>query len=510
MKNKTDAKFASQGQRQSSMSYVEGMVPHTVAYAEDVNYFGYLIDDDLYSVCKEVLNLLAEYGVAPDANDFTQLVTTIKSKMAGSHLLTGLDYNSYTAAPTQNGNSISFPAFSVNFCTKGYYGDKLSDFTKVSVDAQTISASSSDATGVWYIYVTNHGVITKSQTAPTGDEGATKCLLGSVYVINPSGFQANSWKFTPWLQVTCVETRESPTAETKGGYLSATSGAGLAMGPLDIKMEGINFDANVQKPNILHIDAIPTFTYKFLYKGYNPAASASSSLDTTHIYNLTSASWESLNTATYGDKYMVMVPCITPTGQTLMIPAMSTKTGTVYDSLFDTPAEAASAVYGLKYVYNDHDGLEQTASRAIYLGFSLIVKVGATDLTNPENFAIAGMVPQALAGFTNAGGQTGGGAGAYIPMPEIQHPASTAVTLVNNASNVIIGNSTALTLTLPSPVVGKVNQLQVVYSPASGDVQPVFDTVAWWDDTPVFVDGKDYLVVIEYINGRWKAGYIGG
>ena len=510
MKNKTDAKFASQGQRQSTMSYVDGMIPHTVAYAEDVNYFGYLIDDDLYSVCKEVLNLLAEYGVAPDANDFTQLVTTIKSKMAGSHLLTGIDYDSYTTAPTQNGNSISFPAFSVNFCTKGYYGDKLSDFTKVSVDAQTISASSSDATGVWYIYVTNHGVITKSQTAPTGDESASKCLLGSVYVINPSGFQANSWKFTPWLQVTCVETRESPTAETKGGYLYPTSGTNMSMGPLDIKMEGINFDANTQKPNVLHLNEVQAFTYKFLYKGYNPSASALTALDTTHIYNLTDASWESLNVATYGDKYMVMVPCIAPTGQTLMIPAMSTKTGAVYDSLFDSASEAASAVYGLKYVYNDHDGLEQTASRAIYLGFSLVVKVGATDLTDPNNFAIVGMVPQALAGFTNAGGQTGGGTGSYIPMPEIVHPASTAVTLVNNASNVITGNSTALTLTLPSATAGIVNQLQVKYVPGVSDVQPVFNTVTWWDDVPVFVSGKEYLVIIEYINGGWKAGYIGG
>ena len=49
MKNKTDAKFASQGQRQSTIDYTTGMVPHTVAYAEDVNYMGYALDDDLYS-----------------------------------------------------------------------------------------------------------------------------------------------------------------------------------------------------------------------------------------------------------------------------------------------------------------------------------------------------------------------------------------------------------------------------------------------------------------------------
>lgn len=510
MKNKTDAKFASQGQRQSTLDYTTGMVPHTVAYAEDVNYMGFALDDDLYSACKEILNVLAAYGVSPDANDLTQLVTTIRTKMAGSHLLTGLDYDSYTTAPTQSGNSISFPAFSVNFSTKGYYGDKLSDFVKVDFDAQTISASSSDATGVWYIYATNLGVIAKSQTEPTGDEGDTKCLLGSVYVINPSGFQANSWKFTPWLQVTSVETRQSPTAETKGGYIYATSGAYLAMGPVDIKMEGINFGSNVQKPSILHIDEVNPFTYKFLYKGYNPSASASSTLDTTHIYNLTSASWESLDPTVYGDKYMVMVPCLAPTGQTLMIPAMSTKTGQDYAALFDSVEEAASAVYGLKYVYNDHDGLEQTASRAIYLGFSLVVKVGATDLTNPDNFAIVGMVPQALAGFTNAGGQTGGGSGAYIPMPEKSHPASTAVTLVNNASNIVVGDNTALTLTLPSPTTGIVNQLEVKYVHNAGNAQPVFNTVTWWDGAPTFVAGKTYLIIIEYINGGWKAGYIEG
>ena len=510
MKNKTDATFASQGQRQSTLDYTTGMVPHTVAYAEDVNYMGNLMDSDLYSACKEILNVLAEYGVSPDANDMTQLVTTIKSKMAGSHLLTGIDYNSYTTAPTQSGNAISFPAFSINFCTKGYYGDKLTDFTKVDFAAQTIAASASDATGVWYIYATNLGVITKSQTAPTGDEGATKCLLGSVYIINPNGFQANSWKFTPWLQITSVETRESPTAETKGGYLYPTSGTTMNMGPLDIKMEGINFDANVQKPSILHIDEVIPFTYKFLYKGYDPSASASSSLDTTHLYNLTSASWESLDTSVYGDKYMVMVPCVAPTGQTLMIPAMSTKTGAVYDSLFDTPNEAASAVYGLKYVYNDHDGLDQTASRAIYLGFSIVIKVGASDLTNPDNFAIVGMVPQALAGFTNAGGQTGGGVGSYIPMPEKVHPASTSVSLVNNASNVVTGNATALTLTLPSPVSGIVNQLEVKYVHSTGFAAPVFNTVTWWDSAPAYVNGMTYLIIIEYINGGWKAGYIEG
>jgi hypothetical protein len=189
---------------------------------------------------------------------------------------------------------------------------------------------------------------------------------------------------------------------------------------------------------------------------------------------------------------------------------MSTKTGQNYDSLFDSAEEAASAVYGLKYVYNDHDGLEQTASRAIYLGFSLVVKVGATDLTNPDNFAIVGMVPQALAGFTNAGGQTGGGAGAYIPMPEKTHPASTAVTLVNNASNVVTANNTALTLTLPSPVTGIVNQLEVKYVHTSGAATPVFNTVTWWDSAPSYVSGKTYLIIIEYINGGWKAGYIEG
>ena len=139
-----------------------------------------------------------------------------------------------------------------------------------------------------------------------------------------------------------------------------------------------------------------------------------------------------------------------------------------------------------------------------------MVKVGASDLTNPDNFAIVGMVPQALAGFTNAGGQTGGGVGSYIPMPEKVHPASTSVSLVNNASNVVTGNATALTLTLPSPVSGIVNQLEVKYVHATGYATPVFNTVTWWDSAPAYVNGMTYLIIIEYINGGWKAGYIEG
>lgn len=512
MKNKT-AVFASQGAMNPSyteVSYTSGMTPHTIAYAEDVNSFGNEMDTDLMSVCTEILNVLREYNVTPDANNNSQLLGVIKANIANGYGLTGLDYSTFGTAPVQSGSTITFYDMDIIFNDEGYYGRNAAQFTKVHFAEQTIESSSSDATGVWYIYATKSGQILKQQSPILGSESKTKCMLGSVFCIQPSGFQNNSWKFQPWLTITSQDTRESPVAEIKGGYVSAATATTLQMGALEIKAEGVNFDYNPQAPNIMNVSAKNPFTYKFLYNGYNPSSSALTALDTTKIFNLTDNAFETLNTATYGDKFMVMVPCITPSGQTLMVPAMSEKSGATYTQLFDSIEEATAAIFSLKYSTQTVDGLGKTTSRAIYLGLSIVVKVGATDLTDPTQFAIAGLLPQELAGFTTVSGQTGGATGNYIPMPEVTWN-QTQLTLANNSSNVIIGSSSSnVSINMPTVANGIANSCLIKYTHVSGNKPLVFNNALWWTNAPTYDAGRTYMFTADYINGSWYIGYVVG
>lgn len=209
-----------------------------------------------------------------------------------------------------------------------------------------------------------------------------------------------------------------------------------------------------------------------------------------------------------------MVPCVVPTGQTLLVPAMSaydSNTGN-YAAIFPSVDDATNAVYGLQYTSSATD---KTRERAIYLGYSIVVKIGATDLTNPNNYAIVGMVPQELDGFTNAGGQTGGGVGQYVPMPVVTKggASTTALTVRLNEKTIITGNSNNINVSLPSNQVGIVSQLEIEYAHSSGNggitlVAPTGVTLAWWNTAPVFSDGKTYLIICEYVNNKWMCGYL--
>lgn len=504
--------FAESGQKQATYSdsdYRAGMTPQTIAYAEDVNSFGNTMDSAVTAVCREVANAITEQGIALNANDNTQLSTMLKSKMSSGYTLTGVDYNgSSITIPTQNGNEIAFGSLTIVFNTKVYYGNTQSDMKTVTLAPTTLSASASWANGVYYIYALRSGdsvSIAYQQTPVSASEGATKCLLGSVFV-NNGVFQANSWKFQPWLRITAQDMRESPTAETKGGFISAASANQLQMGALEIKDEGINFGTDQLNPNIMKIQAKNPYTYKFLHPGYDPATSELSTLDTSHVYNLTAGTWDDISSQ--DTKFMVLVPGVTPTGQTIIIPAMSYKSGETYNQLFDSVEEATSAVYGLPYT---DTSLDKTRERVIYFGFSIVVKVNATDITDANQFAIVGMVPQALSGFTSAGGQTGGGTGAYIPMPEKTWASDTsAITVSNNASNIIIGHgTTSRSIQMPSATNGIVNQLEIKFT-KTPSVQPIsFPTdMVWWNGEPIFDNGYTYLIVCEYIGSKWYAGYL--
>lgn len=513
-----DRIFASAGAQdvtKTGSDFSAGMIPNTVAMAEDVNTYGNMSDKDLWVVCQELVNLLANFGISPNdsysVGQQNQIAQMFQQKVTGAYSLTGIIRSTFSTAPTQSGNQISFPQLGIAYNLDVYYGNTQSRIQQTTLQAQTLTASSGWADGVHYIYSTttptsNISTLGHQQTPVLASDGATKCMLGSVFVINGK-FQPNTWKFQPWLQVTSIDAREAPTAQTKGGFIAPYQGTQLQMGYLQIADEGINFGANPNMPNIMSVSAEQPFTYKYLYPGYNPSSSALTNVDTMHLYNITNGTWDDISNLASGPtpKFIVVVPCITPTGQTLLIPAMSTKTGSNYNQVFDSQAEAASAIFSLPY-----EDTTAYASRVIYMGQSLILKVGATDFTDPEQYMAVGMLPQALAGFSDAAGQTGGGAGAFIPMPEITWNGYTTINAQNNAANIVIANtSVPLTINPPSPSNNTINQFSVKYVHTQGSQGISWNSsLQWWGNPPTFVVGNLYNIIFEYIDGAWIGGIL--
>ena len=517
----------------SDFNSAEGIMRNRVALAQHVNTYHQMSDRDLLVVCQEIQNLLAHYGIEPNEDDINhenmnQLATMFENNVPGPYALTGVVRSSISTMPSQNGATINIPQMEIVYNLDVFYGNTQARLQRTTLAAQTITASNWD-NGVHYIYATTTAssatsTIGHQQEPVKAEDGATKCMLGSCFVIN-GAIQDGSWKFQPWLQVTSVEERQVPTARTKGGFVSPYSATGgatmqLQMGAMQILDEGINFGANPNRPSIMDVQAKAPFTFKFLYPEYDPSDTEKDGLlyneggedvnATEYIYNMTTGAYEKLSDeiveSTTQSYYTVMVPCITPTGQTLLIPAMSHKEGSNYDQVFTSQEEASAAIYGLQYA----DGLDVYAARAIYMGQSIIVKVGATDLTDPTQYMAVGMLPQELQGFTTASGQSGGGAGQYIPMPEITWTGFTTITCQNNAANVVIGSSTVpLTINPPSPQSGVINQFEVKYTHNTGSQGINWNTsFKWWSNPPSLVDGGIYNIIFEYVNGYWIGGVL--
>lgn len=514
-----DSVFAQAGvmdPEKTSADFRAGMVPNTVAMAEDVNTYGNMSDKDLKVVCDEIVNALVSQGIAPnnsyDAANSTQLRDMLLTKLQGAYSLTGIDYSTYTAAPTQstNGTSITFTPFDIVFNTEVYYGNTQSQMVRATVAEQTITANQTWEDGVHYIWANRQGGIQHQQTPVLGAEGGTKCMLGSVFVIN-GVFQSNSWKFQPWLQATTVDRRESPTAYRKGGFISPLSGTQIQMGAVQLLAEGIGFGASPTTPNIMNVLAQAPFTFKLLYPGYNAASPAYTDLTyaTTHIYNMSAGetgAWEDIPENMMG-KYMCLVPCIVPTGQTLMIPAFTTVNADgTYSGLFDTVEDAQAAIFGLQY------SLGRTAERAIYLGQTIIVKAGVTDVTIPTEFITVGIIPEALAGFTSASGQTGGGSGEYVPMREhtvVAADVNYSYTPPTNSSTLIMGDSAAtMTIVPPSPQPGIVNQFGIKYTHLDGYKGLSFVNTEWWYNEPVWIANTTYNIILEFVGDKWMGGIL--
>lgn len=389
MKRKVNV-FASSGELDPTLgepAYRTGLIAGTVAKAEEVNTFGNISDNELKIVCDEVANALEDQGITLNVNDSRQLSKMFKSKFgAGGFMLTGLDFSSYYAAPTQSGNTISFESLKVYFNNSVYYGTAQDDYTVVTISSQNVTVDGSWVNGVHYIYCDTNGTIKHQTEKIKGSEGNTKCLLGSVFVYN-SNAQEGSWKFTPWLRNTSISIRESGSSTGAGGVITARNTNTLDISAIEVTSEGINFATATSNANKVRFPSASPMTYKFVYPYYNPLEDAKTELDTTHIYNITEATWDDISGQ---EGYIVLVPCVTPTGQTLFIAPQSTKTGSTYAQIFTSPENAKAAIANLQY------NLGNLATRCIYLGYSIIVKIGATDLQDGLQFMLTSGVPQTL------------------------------------------------------------------------------------------------------------------
>lgn len=514
MKEKTTV-FGSAGQqdatKRNDTAFRGGMTPNTIAYAEDVNTFGNMSDEFVYILCQEIVNALRQQGIEPDSLDNTQVAQLINN-LNGGYTLTGLVDGVVSAAATTT--TVTFTG-NISFNSKVYYGSAQADRTVVAFDAVSLTVDNNWTAGVNYIFATNSGTLGHQTSPILGSEGATKCMLGSLFVIDNSGtleIQSGSFAFNPWLMSTARETREAPTAKTKGGFVQAVSGTVIDMGDIEVMAEGINYGltgSGKYNPDIITFQESTYEDFPYLFPDYITTQARSASIDTTHIYNMTTETWDTLDSS-YNDKYMVQVPCIAPTGQKMMIPAMSEENGGVYSQLFDSQAAAEDAIFGLQYTSTSSDN---TRARAIYVGQSIIVRVGATDLTDGEDFKTVGIVPQQLSGFTAAAGQTGGSVGNFVPMREIELTGA-AVTLINQCSNVIVGSTDApVAITMPTPTVGFANQLMVKYIAVNDDDETELqgisfpNTVRWWTTEPQFIQGCTYVIVFDYVQGYWYGSY---
>lgn len=505
--------------------YTTGMIPQTIAKAEDVNLLLGESDKQLYSVCKEIVNLLKLYGVEPAAqfdSDNTQLATIFKTLVGGTRSLTGIDNSTVTQVPTQVGTVVNFTTFDIVFNSSVMYGDKKVDYFRTKLATQTYSANSSWENGVHYVFaersgetgvVLSHKPATSQNPTPIKPEdGATKCLLGSVFVIN-GNFQSGSWVFTPWLQIASVEHRERITPATMGGYVSPAGGVRLNMGALQVEIEGLNYAINRNSPNIKLFTKKEPFGYKYLYPGYNPSVAEAYNVNTKAIYNTSTNTLDTISDkqiSQWGSpRYMVIVPCVIPNGQIMLIPAVSAQTGDgEYTNTFASQQEAVNGIYSLQYPVD----FKKIAARAIFPGQSIIIKIGATDFTDGASYLSVGMLPQSLAGYSTASGQSGGGSGDFIPMSEYDWPSTaTSVSCNNNQANIVHGNADfAIQIRPPTYQPGIINQFSVKYVHTEGNVGLAFSSdITWWGDAPSWQAGMVYNLIFEYMpNGKWIGGVL--
>lgn len=295
---------------------------------------------------------------------------------------------------TPSALSITFPEFSVIFGSKIYYGKQIGDFVQVNVPETTMNVEAG-ADGPVYVYVDTAGDIQQSSNPISPENSATQCLLGSYYRLS-NKIQFGTWAYTPWNGATSRDNRFADSTSLNGGLLHPTKPNEFARDPVNILKEGINVSTSVYNPNTITWPAVNTWTAKALYKGYSASTVATSTIDTTHIYNITSGTLDDISGQ---EGYIILIPgIVSVTGQDVYLMAMSTKSGNKYKQIYPTMEEAVSGIYSMEV------SIGNIASRVAWLGQSIVVKIGATDYTDIAQLQIVGQVPNVLGNYSNTPG----------------------------------------------------------------------------------------------------------
>ena len=291
-------------------------------------------------------------------------------------------------------SSITFPAFSVIFANKVYYGTKISDFTRVNVPITTMTVESG-ADGAVFVYVDTAGAIHQTLIPLSPANSSTQCLLGSYFRLN-NQIQTGSWKYTPWNGASSRDSRINTNGMISGGLLTVNSVSTLKRSVITAVYEGINIATSVYTPNSITYSAEAPWQAKELWPGYDASVSDTSILDTTHVYNMTN---ERVDDVSALDGYIVLIPgIVTVTGQDVYLMAMSPYTSGEYTQIFSTMNDAVASIYSLQF------DLGNVTNRVCWLGQAIVVKIGATDFTNPEQLQIIGQLPNSLGSYTAASG----------------------------------------------------------------------------------------------------------
>ena len=344
------------------------------------------------------------------------------------------DPNGPSTVPTViSQTGITFPAFSVIFGSKVYYGKEIADFVQIDVPSTTMNVASGD-NGVVFVYVDTSGEIHQSMTPITPENSSVQCLLGSYFRIS-NKIQTNSWKYTPWNGATSKDNRFATGGSVSGGLLTAKTTNTLARSSINVVLEGVNASTSIYNPNSVTYSAESPYLTKELWPGYDPSALDSSTLDTTHIYNMTSHTVDDISSKT---GFIILIPgIVTPTGQDVYLMAMSTKSGSNYPQIYSNMNDAVDAIYGYQV------DLGNVTTRVSWLGQVIVVKIGATDYTDPTQLQVIGQVPNVLGSYVSLPGSASSVKieGLTIKDEGITIGSESTKTTLNFASGVTITNT---------------------------------------------------------------------
>ena len=198
-----------------------------------------------------------------------------------------LDPNGPSTIPTTiTSTTIVFPEFDVIFGNKVYYGKQISDFETVHVPQTTMTVENG-VDGAVFVYVNDQGQILQSLNSVSPANSSVQCLLGSYFRLN-NQIQENSWKYTPWNGSTSKDSRFMNNGSISGGLLQAATPTTLSRDAVNVIYEGVNVDETLYLPNQITYEAESTYVTKKLWPGYDASVMDTSTIDMTHIYNITS------------------------------------------------------------------------------------------------------------------------------------------------------------------------------------------------------------------------------